>query len=152
MRAPRYDWERTEGPSGDAYAPGFKPIYCIDFDGTLMKYAGWHGADQCLGDPIDGALEHLVEVVLSGRWDVHIFSSRSHQQGGVEAMRDWMVSHARKKFHGTQYETVVSMLHAEVYFPRVKPPAIVSLDERTITFGGTYPTLRELHEFTPFKP
>ena len=62
-----------------------KPILCLDFDGVIHSYtSGWKGADVIPDPPVDGALDFLERA--SAHFDVQIFSSRSNQPGGIEAM------------------------------------------------------------------
>lgn len=63
-----------------------KPILNLDFDGVLHSYtSGWQGAHIVGDPPVPGAAAFLIAAVKA--FDVHIFSSRSHQAGGKEAMR-----------------------------------------------------------------
>ena len=149
-RQNRYAWESETEVTPDAYVPNSGRILCVDFDGTLMEYAGWEGAHVCGGDPIPGAMVWLRQVVQSDQWDVHVHSSRSHQLGGVNAMMTWLKASFLSEMQISKDE-VMLLVHL-IYFPRVKPPAIVTLDERTIPFRGTYPTLQELSDFEPWTP
>ena len=64
---------------------------CIDFDGVLHSYtSGWKGADVVSDDPVQGAIPWLNSLVDHG-WDVAIYSSRSGERGGVEAMKKWLI-------------------------------------------------------------
>ena len=66
-----------------------KPILCLDFDGVLNSYtSGWRGANFIPDPPVPGAMAFLVEAVQS--FSVCIFSSRSHQEGGISAMIAWL--------------------------------------------------------------
>ena len=59
-----------------------KPILCLDFDGVLHSYtSGWRGATIIPAKPVPGAVEFLVKAVQ--HFDVQVFSSRSHQEGGI---------------------------------------------------------------------
>ena len=149
-REQQYPWESETDVTPDAYGEDTRPILCVDFDGTLMTYAGWQGAHSCQGDPIPGSMAWLREVVNSAEWDVHVHSSRSHQLGGINAMRTWILTHLIRDLQIELQEA--SLVVQRVYFPLVKPPAIVTLDERTIPFRGTYPTLEELRAFEPWSP
>jgi len=69
-----------------------KPILCLDFDGVLHSYtSGWKGASVIPDPPVPGAIAFLREAVKS--FEVHIFSSRSCQDGGGYAMRAWLGDH-----------------------------------------------------------
>jgi len=145
----RYEWENVDGVTPDAYKG--KPILCIDFDGTLMTYHRWEGASVCKGDPIEGAMKWITELIRDEFFDLHVHSSRSHQQGGIDAMRDWLIRRYMN-FHRSMLWNADRVIRNSVYFPKVKPPAVVALDDRVITFTGKYPTLDELKFFKPWTP
>src|SRR5262245_2133850 len=66
-----------------------KPILCLDFDGVLHSYAsGWQGAAVIPDPPVEGAIQFLYDALLHFR--ICIYSSRSHQEGGIEAMQNWI--------------------------------------------------------------
>lgn len=114
-----------------------KPILCLDFDGVVHSYTSrWAGPDIVVDLPTDGA-QAALERYLS-HFDVHIFSSRSHQPGGLEAMQQWMADH---------FDPLIC---AQIGWPVVKPPAMVTLDDRALTFKGHWPTLDELIAFRPW--
>lgn len=121
-----------------------KPILCLDFDGVIHSYAsGWKGARNIPDPPVDGALNYMVQA-LAGGWDVVINSSRARHFGGITAMRNWLRSHA-----GNQWDCMGGCL-CDVRFARWKPPAVVTIDDRAVTFNGTFPPLRELRGFKPW--
>jgi hypothetical protein len=64
-----------------------KPILCMDFDGARYT-SGWKGADQIPDPPVPGAIAFLSKA--KDAFDVQIFSSRSNQLGGIDAMRRYM--------------------------------------------------------------
>lgn len=122
-----------------------KPILCLDFDGVIHGYqSGWKGADIVPDAPVPGAIDFILEALLS--FEVHIFSSRSHQSGGIYAMKDWLCKHIEP----------ISTLHAsdivenEIKWPVEKPPAMVTIDDRAITFTGTWPSIESLKTFKPW--
>lgn len=112
---------------------------CLYFDGVLNEYSsGWQSPTLIPDLPVRGAIEFLRDAT---KWfDVAIFSSRSHQPGGVEAMTDWL------NFHGLPREWIA----ANLTFPSVKPPAHVTLDDRAIQFTGRFPSLEEIDAFRPW--
>lgn len=66
-----------------------KPILCLDFDGVIHSYnSGWKGAAVIPDPPVPGALQFIAEALET--FEVHIFSSRSHQWGGRRAMKRWL--------------------------------------------------------------
>ena len=66
-----------------------KPILSVDFDGVIHSYSsGWKGPRTIPDPPVAGAFDFLTLALE--RFDVAIYSSRSHQWGGRRAMRRWM--------------------------------------------------------------
>ena len=113
------------------------PILCLDFDGVLHSYTSkYTKPHQIHDDPTPGAKEAL-ELYLQ-HFTVNVFSSRSHQLGGMTAMYEW----CRDNF-GLE-------IAARLEFPYNKPPALVSLDDRALTFTGTWPDLPTLKSFRPW--
>ena len=133
-----------------------KPILCLDFDGVCHSYtSGWKGAAIIPDPPVDGLFDFLLDV--SEHFDTVVFSSRSNQDGGMVAMRDWFVKYYkswRDKEFGPMaaddaygYEGEVLLL---VRFVTEKPPAQVSLDDRCLTFTGIWPDVQNLRNFKPW--
>lgn len=146
-----------------------KPILCLDFDGVIHSYSsGWKGARNIPDPPVDGAIEFLVSAIEE--FEVHIFSARSGQFGGRRAMKRWIKRWAENYFWSNPSVEVLDTLSlmgpgdaipdpANVFirnlmknlkFPKKKPPAFVSLDDRVLTFEGTWPSLEELKAFKPW--
>lgn len=137
-----------------------KPILCVDFDGVLHSYAsGWKGADVIPDPPVPGAMAFLVAA--AELFDVSIYSSRSSLQEGVDAMRQYLahhlVGHVPESIYGnprsTGGEPTMRALHfvREVLkWPREKPSAFLTLDDRAITFNGRFPDPRSLLDFKPW--
>jgi len=142
-----------------------KPILCLDFDGVLHSYtSGWRGA-RCIPDePVPGMLRFLVEA--QDHFEVCILSSRSHQFGGRRAMKRWLRRHLAAAADGAEpwaegralevgamtWEPDMGRLWAaevvkRIGFPREKPPATVTIDDRAITFDGTPPCIKTLRAF-----
>src|SRR5271156_1345745 len=66
-----------------------KPILCLDFDGVIHSYSsGWKGADVIPDPPVAGAMQFIRDALEHFR--VAIFSSRSNQPGGLDAMKDYI--------------------------------------------------------------
>jgi len=146
-----------------------KPILCLDFDGVIHSYtSGWKGASVIPDPPVPGALEFIYEAV--DVFDVRIHSSRSHQWGGKRAMKNYLRYHYREMFwrdkdaqdaagnpnawtHADMDEDAWDFgahIVQRIGFPWFKPPAMVTLDDRAITFTGQWPTLTELMRFKPW--
>ena len=111
-----------------------KPILCLDFDGVCHMYtSGWKGAALIPDPPVPGLEKFLREAIEV--FDVAIFSSRSHQEGGLQAMQRFFDKHCGEK------------MRKQLSFPTEKPPAFVALDDRVITFRGEWPNVDELRSF-----
>jgi len=119
-----------------------KPILCLDFDGVCHSYtSGWQGATVISDPPVPGMWRFLEAAVQA--FQVHIYSSRSHEIGGTEAMRRWFRQHA-----ASQYRR--DIVEKWLLFPLEKPPAMVTLDDRALTFTGVWPTVEALLAFEPW--
>lgn len=111
---------------------------CLDFDGVVHSYTSpWKDATHIPDPPVPGAFEWITAIMQ--HYYVAIYSSRSNQAGGIEAMRYWLEQ------WGMSPETVDS-----IQFPLTKPAAHVTIDDRAITFTGHWPSLREIQEFKPW--
>lgn len=124
-----------------------KPILCLDFDGVIHSYtSGWQGADVIPDPPVKGALAFIAEATKHFR--VAIFSSRSNQPGGIDAMREWLGSWSEDPEHGMpgDYESIWALIE----WPTEKPAAFVTIDDRALTFDGTWPDFEVLKAFLPW--
>lgn len=66
-------------------------LICVDFDGVIHSYtSGWQRASVILDPPVPGAFEWLQSLLDAG-FKVAIFSSRSHQEGGIDGMQNWFL-------------------------------------------------------------
>lgn len=122
-----------------------KPILCLDFDGVIHSYSsGWKGADVIPDDPVDGAMGFLICAIQE--FDVVIFSSRSNQRGGIAAMKKWLKEHAGNLW----YDSPCGPGIGDVRFTIEKPAAMVTIDDRAITFTGQWPEIDALKSFRPW--
>jgi len=122
-----------------------KPILCMDFDGVIHSYtSGWKGADVIPDPPVEGALAFLLGAL--NHFDVVVFSSRSNQPGGIAAMTAWLKHHA----DGIWYESPAGPGLEDVRFTTEKPAAMISIDDRALTFDGTWPSIDDLLSFQPW--
>lgn len=120
-----------------------KPILCLDFDGVLHAYtSGWRGPKIVADGPVPGAVEFLAAA--REHFVIHIFSSRSGHVGGRYAMMAWLSAIVQEHFDE------LPDWFGDIEFPNTKPPALVTLDDRAITFTGTFPDPKELLEFKPW--
>lgn len=124
--------------------PTKKPILCLDFDGVLHSYtSGWKGIDVIPDPPVEGAMEFLVEAAQ--HFDVQIFSSRSSEYIGIQAMYSWVAD-----WLGGYLGEPDKFIAENITFPLQKPPALVTIDDRAITFGGTFPDIDTISNFKPW--
>ncbi len=118
----------------------WKKTISVDFDGVLHSYtSGWKGADVIPDPPVEGAFAWLLSVMGDDRFDPVIYSSRSNQPGGIEAMRAWF---EREGFPKDRL--------AGLTFATDKPSAWMTLDDRGVLFEGTFPTLDYMADFKPW--
>lgn len=110
-----------------------KPIVIFDFDGVIHIYKSkWKGAHIIEDGPVPGIREEIKRI--REKYKVVIVSTRCFQPGGIEAIETWLEK------HDIQVDDVTSE----------KPPAVVSIDDRAITFDGNSEGLME--KISAFKP
>lgn len=126
-----------------------KPILCLDFDGVIHSYtSGWRGAGNIPDPPVEGTEKFLVEATKHFR--VHIFSSRSKSIAGRRAMKRYVRQHF-------DYPLTFSPDHSsdwlfeELSFPWFKPSALITIDDRALTFTGNWDDFSPSALFS-FKP
>lgn len=156
-----------------------KPILVYDFDGVINSYkSGWLGATRIPDPPVPGALEHLVGSFE--RFQPAVFSSRSHQWGGIRAMKryiydnlTWLGGCDPMNIHDPHYrvpEWWASYIHGNsamepwthevhhaakrvvrsIMWPIFKPAAVYSIDDRGHQFDGTWPDHSAIAAFKPW--
>jgi hypothetical protein len=147
-------------------------IISLDFDGVIHSYkSGWEGPRTIVDEPVNGALEFIVTALK--KYEVHIFSSRSHYFLGRSAMKRWL----RKQYFdvaiaGWDY-TPEWMQHRisltafadpwqdevtrasrriiwDINWPKTKPPAHLTIDDRAMQFNGDWPDFEEIEIFKPW--
>lgn len=124
-----------------------KPILCLDFDGVIHSYdSGWKGADMIPDPPVPGAFDFIRNSLEI--FEVHVYSSRSHQKGGIEAMANWFHRHGWVANISMRGEKSATPDH--LHLPDCKPPAVVSLDDRGVRFEGTFPNPHDLIRLKPW--
>jgi len=120
-----------------------KKTICVDFDGVLNSYkSGWgKGVDDLPDPPVEGAIDWLEGLVAEGCFNVCIYSSRSKEKAGIDAMRLWLLNNGL--LDGTL---------DEIEFPTQKPPAYLTIDDRAWRFDGpgTFPTAADIDAFQPW--
>lgn len=119
-----------------------KPILCLDFDGVIHSYtSGWKGADIVPDPPVDGAIKFIDEALNHFR--VAVYSSRSGHPDGIYAMRKWLRRHWLEADLAGDREMLIE-------WPMEKPSAFITLDDRALTFNGTWPDIETLKAFKPW--
>jgi len=114
-----------------------RPILCLDFDGVCHSYtSGWQGVDVITDPPVEG-LEAFLREALE-HFAVMVYSTRSGDTRGRMAMYRWFLTHFPE-----------ALVH-QLAFPVEKPPAVVTLDDRALTFTGTWPAVATLRDFQPW--
>jgi len=127
-----------------------KLILCLDFDGVIHSYtSGWQGIDTIPDPPVEGAIEFLYRAI--GHFHVCIYSTRSETPEGIKAMQNWLAKweedYRLKNFEAFAPRTGLLL---NIEFPNKKPIAFVGIDDRVITFTGTFPSISELLQFKPW--
>ena len=126
-----------------------QPIILVDFDGVLHSYkSGWQGPEVIPDPPVPGALSWLAGLLASEKFQVAIYSSRSKQDGGRNAMLLWLARwFLHEKLDGPGFD-----LLKRLQFPTQKPAAFLTIDDRCIQFQGpgTFPTIPEIENFKPW--
>ncbi len=106
-----------------------KPLLSLDFDGVLHLYSkGYHDGTVYDG-PTPGALEFVLEAQKHFLLVVH--SARARTRAGRQEIGIWLLDHG--------FPTMP--ITAE------KPPAFLHLDDRAVTFTGTFPAPEALLGF-----
>ena len=97
-----------------------KKTIVFDFDGVIHSYkSGWQGCDIISDEPVQGIKETIDNLREKG-YEVVIVSTRSASILGRNAMEKWLA----------KYNIVVDKISD------IKPPALVYIDDRAITFEG----------------
>jgi hypothetical protein len=124
-----------------------KFVLCVDFDGVLHFYtSGWRGADVITDGPVPGAMAWLADVTSNRRFEVCIYSSRSKEPGGIDAMKRWLESALTHDVCSEIAEETLTRLS----FPTTKPAASLMIDDRAFLFEGVFPSVSEMLAFKPW--
>jgi len=116
--------------------PECEKLIAVDFDGVIHDNSAPFSGDPCdiPGDAIAGAAEAIAELSARG-WKVAVFTVRAKTQFGRLAVERWLDDH----------DITYDLITAE------KPNAAVILDDRAITFKGSWDGLiDELEAFEPW--
>jgi hypothetical protein len=119
-----------------------KPILCLDFDGVIHSYVTpnkpWNPA-WIPDPPVPGCFAFIRKA--QAFFAVAIYSSRSHQAGGLEAMKDYVALNSEIGFK----DPIKDLL-----WPLEKPPAFLTIDDRVLTFKGDWWEPESLLGFRPW--
>jgi hypothetical protein len=88
-----------------------------------------------------GATEHFR---------VAVFSSRTNQPGGLLAMQDWFSNYFTQYWRNHASQSEIDAKIALIEWPTDKPSAFLTIDDRAITFDGTWPSYDKLKKFKPW--
>lgn len=125
-----------------------KPLICLDFDGVLHSYAsGWQGAGVANDPPVPGAARFLHDA--TARFTVAIYSSRSKSLVGRACMKRYVRQHLDTSTTFS-FDHEYDFVSEHIRWPWFKPAALVTIDDRAITFTGQWPTMGELKSFRPW--
>lgn len=139
-----YEWIWLRRRNGQERAS--RRILCLDFDGVIHSYSSdWKGVATIPDPPVPGALAFIERAQADG-WEVHIHSSRSRSLRGRWAMKAWLKHWLDR--HTLPMEA--DDIYCGIRWPWFKPPAVVSIDDRCLTFAGEWPTPAELRGFRPW--
>lgn len=157
-----------------------KPILCLDFDGVVHSYAsGWKGPMEIPDPPIPGAIEAIREYTETFRVCIHssrfnwvnnprddFFRDLERREKALlgngptpqHAVRDWLVKHGIPvewiaTYADRYLETPALWADSDscrIFLVETKPPAIVTIDDRAITFSGVFPPASSLRQFKPW--
>lgn len=129
-------------------------ILCVDFDGVLHSYeSGWQGASVIADGPVPGAMQFIQDIVNVDGYKLCVYSSRSKDPEGVLAMRRWLFDHLVLDLHRREdiprdrAEAMASTLVDHIDFPKQKPAAYLTIDDRAICFRSTFPSILEMDHF-----
>lgn len=111
-----------------------KPNVIFDFDGVIHSYtSGWQGVTNIPDEPVKG-IDYAIKEIRN-EYRVVVVSSRCYQEGGIQAIKDYLAK------HGIEVDEVTGE----------KPPAIVQIDDRAITFDGNpYGLIYKIRKFHPW--
>lgn len=114
-----------------------KPTLCIDFDGVIHSYErGWQGG-TIYGSIVPGFFEWANKA--DERFRLVVYSSRSADQAGIDAMKAWLGRHynewcdEQRLAAGARYDLIDGF-----EFSATKPAAFVTIDDRAIQFRGDW--------------
>lgn len=113
-----------------------KLIICFDFDGVIHEYKNpWTTHTEIKDGPVPGTRDAIN--VLKEYFKIVIYSARSKDAWGIEAMKEWLAR------YDIYYDEIVEH----------KPPAIAYVDDRAVRFEGVWtPIVKYLLNVEGMKP
>ena len=120
-----------------------KPILCLDFDGVIHSYErGWQNG-EIYGTVTPGFWDWLKQAIE--HFQVIVYSSRSKDPKLSEAMMRWLAWQA-------ELANVSFDVTGKVHFAHEKPPAFLTIDDRALTFRGSWAAFppEDLLNFRPW--
>ena len=117
-----------------------KLILCLDFDGVIHSYErGWQNG-EIYGDVTPGFFDWLGRLEQAGNpFRLIIYSSRSKTPGGIAAMRAWLFAQYDKAYPGAGGQVWPPQAFQDLFeFATEKPPAWLTIDDRALTFNGSW--------------
>jgi hypothetical protein len=99
---------------------------CIDFDGVCTDGPGGGVVSECPDMPTTGVFQFIENAIREG-FVVSVFSWRSGDERGIEAMRLWFM------MNGCSPDIVE--------WPTSKPNASVFMDSKSYRFKGEWPNV-----------
>jgi hypothetical protein len=129
-----------------------KHILCIDFDGTIHSYvSGWRGLKVIPDPPTPGAIEAIARYMEE--FTVCIISTRfagTKWFQGMKTVTVWLTKHGIDSKRISFGEPTEDSPADNLYLVSHKPKAFVTIDDRAITFDGTWPDVATLRNFKPW--
>lgn len=113
-----------------------KKTVVFDFDGVIHRYSkGWQ--DGCIYDIPTPGIEEVLNNLKSLGYEIIIVSTRCTTDGGIDSIKNWL--------------SVYSLLNYIDDIRSTKPPAMVYVDDRAITFDGN-DVSNLVNQIVNFKP
>jgi hypothetical protein len=116
--------------SGD----NFRPTLCLDFDGCIHLYSkGWQDG-TIYDDVVPGFFEWALEAVKF--FQLAVYSSRSKTDTGRADMMTWLEHHLEDWNTAQPFDQ--RLAPGDFDYPRYKPAAFLTIDDRAVRFTGDW--------------
>jgi hypothetical protein len=143
---PRY----RSGPSTSWPAPSTLPTLAVDFNGVLHDSTrGDKGILSPDSPAVPGAIPWLTSIAQHFAIAVQSARFALPDEDGEEARekaRDWLVAQGVP----SHWVTVEPEERGRIHVTGLKVPSHLSIDDRAMTFNGTFPTADEMLDFVPW--